>query len=206
MARAKVCGLTREADVQAAVAAGVDALGFIVDVDVDTPREITPAKAEQLIDTVPPFVTTVLVTMPDAAADAVMLAELVGADAIQTYGLPPADLSVVINDFHGAVIPAVSPEEVAEYGHLGYALLVDTPREEGGGGTGETHDWERTREVTADLDRPVVLAGGLTPENVAEAVATVEPYAVDTASGVEREGGVKDHDAVRAFVERARQA
>ena len=206
MVRAKVCGLTRQADIEAAVAAGADALGFIVDVDVDTPREITPAKAEGLINTVPPFVTTVLVTMPDAAADAVMLAELVGADAIQTYGLPPADLSVVITDFHGAVIPAVSPDEVAEYGHVGHALLVDTPAEDGGGGTGETHDWAATRAATADLDRPVVLAGGLTPDNVAEAVAAVEPYAVDTASGVEREGGVKGHDAVRAFVKRARDA
>ncbi|MFB6116960.1 phosphoribosylanthranilate isomerase [Halosegnis sp.] len=206
MVRAKVCGLTSEADVRAAVAAGADALGFIVDVDVDTPREIPPAKAEQLINTVPPFVTSVLVTMPDAAADAAMLAELVGADAIQTHGLAPGDVSVLITNFHGPVVPAVGPEEVAEFRNVGHALLVDTPTEDGGGGTGETHDWDRTREMTANLDRPLILAGGLTPENVREAIAVVEPYAVDTASGVEREGGVKDHDAVRAFVERAQGA
>lgn len=205
MVRAKVCGLTREEDVDAAVDAGADALGFIVDVDVDTSREITPATAEHLIASVPPFVTTVLVTMPDAAADAVMLAELVGADAIQTHGLAPGDLSVLVNNFYGAVIPAVSPDEVAEYGHVGHALLVDTPSEDGGGGTGETHDWAATRRATADLDRPLILAGGLTPENVQEAIRTVQPYAVDTASGVERDGGVKDHDAVRAFIARARE-
>lgn len=206
MARAKVCGLTRDADVRAAVDAGADALGFIVDVDVDTPREITPATAEALIESVPPFVTTTLVTMPDSAAQAVTLAELVGADAIQIHGLPPGDVAVVVADFHGAVVPAVSTDEVAEYASVGHALLVDTPSEDGGGGTGETHDWEATRAATAELDRPVVLAGGLGPENVTDAVTAVDPYAVDVASGVEREGGVKDHDAVRAFVRRARGA
>lgn len=204
MARAKVCGLTNEADVDAAVDAGADALGFIVDVDVDTPREITPAKAEALIESVPPFVTTTLVTMPDSAAQAVTLAELVGADAIQTHGLPPEDIAVVIADFHGAVVPAVSTDEVEEYANVGHALLVDTPSDGGGGGTGETHDWGATRAATAEVDRPVVLAGGLTPENVTDAIAAVDPYAVDVASGVEQEGGVKDHDAVRAFVNRAR--
>lgn len=206
MARAKVCGLTNEADVRAAVDAGADALGFIVDVDVDTPREITPATAEELIETVPPFVTTTLVTMPDSAAQAVTLAELVGADAIQTHGLPPGDVAVVIADFRGAVVPAVSTDEVEAYANVGHALLVDTPSDGGGGGTGETHDWAATRAATAELDRPVVLAGGLTPENVTDAIAAVDPYAVDVASGVEREGGVKDHDAVRAFVRRARGA
>jgi phosphoribosylanthranilate isomerase len=205
MARAKVCGLTREADVAAAVDAGADALGFIVDVDVDTPREITPAKAEALIESVPPFVTSVLVTMPDTVADAVTLAELVGADDVQTHGLPPGDVAVLVANFYGAVIPAVSTDEVPEYANVGHALLVDTPSAGGGGGTGETHDWAATREATADLDRPVVLAGGLTPENVADAVATVDPYAVDVASGVEAAGGEKDHDAVRAFVERAHE-
>jgi phosphoribosylanthranilate isomerase len=80
---------------------------------------------------------------------------------------------------------------------------VDSIDEDGGGGTGRTHDWEQTRERVADLDTPVVLAGGLTPDNVAEAVATVDPFAVDVATGVERSGGVKDHDAVRAFVRAA---
>ncbi|MFC7234340.1 phosphoribosylanthranilate isomerase [Halosegnis marinus] len=203
MARAKVCGLTSEADVRAAVEAGADAVGFIVDVDVDTPREVTPATAERLVETVPPFVTATIVTMPDSAAEAVTLAELVGADAIQTHGLPPEDVAVLVANFYGPVVPAVPTDGVADYAGVGHALLVDTPSEAGGGGTGETHDWAATREATADLDRPVILAGGLTPDNVADAVAAVDPYAVDVASGVESEGGVKDHDAVRAFVRNA---
>ncbi|WP_255148749.1 phosphoribosylanthranilate isomerase [Halorarius halobius] len=203
MARAKVCGLTREADVRAAVDAGADAVGFVVNVDVETPREIPPARAEELAATVPPFVTTVLVTMPDTAAEAVTLAELVGADAVQTHGLSPADVGVVATSFHGPVIPAVSSDEVADYANVGHALLVDTPSEAGGGGTGRTHDWDATRTATADVDRPVILAGGLTPENVQAAVDAVEPYAVDVASGVEASGGVKDHGAVERFVARA---
>jgi phosphoribosylanthranilate isomerase len=206
MVREKICGLTREADVAAAVAAGADALGFIVDVDTDTPREISPARAEALIETVPPFVTTVLVTMPDTVADAVTLAELVGADAVQTHGLPPGDVAVLVTNFYGAVVPAVTTDEVAEYANVGHALLVDTPHEGGGGGTGETHDWVATRDATTDLDRPVVLAGGLTPTNVADAIETVGPYAVDVASGVEATGGEKDHTAVRAFIDRAHEA
>lgn len=206
MVRAKVCGLTREADVNAAVDAGADAVGFIVKVDVDTHRELAPARAEELIESVPPFVTSVLVTMPDTAAEAVTLAELVGADAVQTHGLSPDDCTIAAMDFHGPVVAAVSTEEVADYAHAADALLVDTPSAEGGGGTGRTHDWDATRNAIEGLDTPVILAGGLTPENVTEAIETVDPFAVDVASGVEAADGTKDHDAVRAFVARAQEA
>lgn len=203
MTRTKVCGLTSEADVRAAVEAGADAVGFIVDVDVETPREIAAETAATLEATVPPFVTTTLVTMPDNAAQAITLADLVQVDAIQIHGLDPSALSVVVESFRGPVIPAIAPDEIPTYGHLGDALLVDTPSEGGGGGTGETHDWTATREATADLDRPLILAGGLTPDNVTDAIDTVEPYGVDVASGVESAPSEKDPDAVAAFVERA---
>lgn len=206
MARAKICGLTQQSDVRAAVEAGADAVGFIVDVDVESPREIDPAHAERLIDAVPPFVTSVLVTMPDSAASAVTLAELVGADALQVHGLAPDDCAVAARDFYGPVVAAVSTEEVTDYASAADALLVDTPSTDGGGGTGETHDWAATRDAAAEVDRPVLLAGGLTPDNVAEAVETVRPHAVDVASGVESAGGVKDHDAVDAFVTAAQEA
>jgi phosphoribosylanthranilate isomerase len=206
MVRAKVCGLTRETDVQAAVDAGADAVGFVAKVDVDTHRELEPARAEQLIESVPPFVTSVLVTMPDTAAEAVTLAELVGADAVQVHGLAPEDCTIAAMNFHGPVVAAVSTAEVAAYAHAADALLVDTPSEAGGGGTGETHDWTATRDAIEGLDTPVVLAGGLTPENVTEAIETVDPFAVDVASGVEAADGTKDHDAVCAFVTRAQEA
>ncbi|WP_440989100.1 phosphoribosylanthranilate isomerase [Haloarchaeobius baliensis] len=210
MTRVKVCGLTREADVDAAVDAGADAIGFVVDVPVDSPREISAARAAELVAHAPPFVTTVLVTMPDAPARAATLVEQIEPDAVQIHSdLPPGDVAYLRSRVDARVVKHVDaavPETAERYVDVVDALLVDSIGEDGGGGTGETHDWARTREATADLDVPVVLAGGLTPSNVGEAVATVDPFAVDVASGVEASGGVKDHDAVAAFVAATREA
>ena len=90
-----------------------------------------------------------------------------------------------------------------EYAGVADALVLDSTDERGAGGTGETHDWARARAVVADLDTPVLLAGGLTPENVSRAVRTVDPFGVDVSSGIEESGGAKDHDALRRFVDRA---
>jgi len=224
MTRVKLCGITREADRDAAVGAGADAVGFIVDVDVDTPREIDAGRARELVAGVPPFATSVLVTMPATVQDALTLHEQVGADAVQVHGtLSPEYLGGLRARADVPVIAAVGPDaDLPAYAEAADALLVDSVDEQGGGGTGETQDWERTAELVADLDVPVVLAGGLTPENVRTAVETVDPFAVDTASGVERAqrgrdarreaerndgveeaGGVKDHDAIQQFVARA---
>ena len=208
MTRVKICGVTRGADRDVAVAAGADALGFIVDVAVDTPREIGAGRARELVDGVPPFVSAVLVTMPDAVQDAVSLQTTVGADAIQVHGtLAPSFVGGLRERVDADVVVAVGPDaNLAAYAEVADALLVDSVDDAGGGGTGETHDWEATRGAVDGLDVPVVLAGGLTAENVGGAIETVAPYAVDTASGVEREGGIKDHDAVRAFIATARDA
>jgi phosphoribosylanthranilate isomerase len=206
MTRVKICGITRAEDRDAAVAAGADALGVIVDVSVDSPREISAAQAADLVAGVPPFVTTVLVTMPAAVQKAVRLQRSVGADAIQVHGtLSPDVLGGLRERVDASVLAAVGTDaDLPAYADVADALLVDSIDDEGGGGTGETQDWERTRDAVAGLSVPVVLAGGLTPANVSEAIETVEPFAVDTASGVEREGGLKDQEAVRAFVANAR--
>jgi len=205
MTRVKVCGVTREVDRDAVVAAGADALGVIADVPVDTPREVDPATAADLVAGVPPFVTSVLVTMPDSVQDAVALQRTVGADAVQVHTtLSPEKTGGLRARLDAGMVAAVDADgDLAGYADAADALLVDSTGEQGGGGTGETVDWERTRDRVADLDVPVALAGGLTPENVAEATRVVDPFAVDTASGVEREGGVKDHDAVERFVRAA---
>ena len=205
MTRVKLCGITSEADRDAAVAAGADALGVIVDVDVDSPRTISAKRAADLVAGVPPFVTTVLVTMPGSVEDAVSLLDVVGADAVQVHStLTPEYVGGLRSRVEETVVAAVGPDaDLAAYADAADALLVDSVDEEGGGGTGETQDWERTADSVAGADAPVILAGGLTPDNVGTAVETVSPYAVDTASGVEREGGVKDHDAMRVFVARA---
>jgi phosphoribosylanthranilate isomerase len=206
--RVKICGLTNESDRDAAVRAGADALGFIVDVPVDTPREVSPERADTLVSGAPPFVSTVLVTMPESVADAVTLQERVSADALQVHGgLSPGEIDQLGERVDAAVIAAVDVDDANAdaYAAASDALLVDSTDEQGAGGTGDTHDWERTRRLVERVDTPVVLAGGLTPENVGRAIETVEPFGVDTASGVEREGGRKDHDAAAAFVHRAKR-
>ncbi|MEF8842616.1 MAG: phosphoribosylanthranilate isomerase [Haloarculaceae archaeon] len=206
--RVKVCGLTHPQDLGVAVEAGADAVGIVSDVAVDTPREVPTERARGLAEVVPPFVTSVLVTMPDSAAECVDLAGRVGVDAVQVHGdLAPEVVGRLRGAFDGDVLVATDHERAPEYADVVDGLVIDSVDEAGAGGTGETHDWERTREAVEAFDVPVVLAGGLVPSNVARAVRTVRPFAVDVASGVE--GGVpgrKDRDAVRAFVSRAKRA
>jgi phosphoribosylanthranilate isomerase len=207
--RVKICGLTTAEDRDAAVAAGADALGFISQVPVETPRELAAETAGELVAGVPPLVTSVLVTMPDTVAEAVELQERVGADAVQIHGtLSPAEFERLGDRLDAALIAAVdvSEPEIEAYAAAADAVLVDSTSEGGGGGTGETHDWERTRESAEEIEAPLVLAGGLAPENVAAAIETVDPFAVDTASGVEREGGRKDHESIERFVTAAGRA
>ncbi|WP_290812782.1 phosphoribosylanthranilate isomerase [Halovivax sp.] len=208
MTRVKICGLTREADLAAAVDAGADAVGFVCDVPVETPREISVARATELVAATPPFVTSVLVTMPSGPERAIELVEAVEPDAIQVHAaLPPGDLAYLRSRVDANLLVAVGAGDVpaaARYEDLVDALVVDTVDADGAGGTGETHDWDRTREAAASLSTPVVLAGGLTPENVSAAVSSVTPFGVDVASGVEADGGEKDADAVGAFVRRAK--
>jgi phosphoribosylanthranilate isomerase len=219
MTRVKVCGITSREDLRVAVEAGADAVGLLVDVPVDSPREITPMQASRLAAATPPFVATVLVTMPETPEGVVELAETVTADAVQVHGeLGTGDLAYLTANVEGQVLKTVDgtdPDRAPRYDEVADALLVDSVDDDGAGGTGRTHDWDRTAEVAADLDSPVVLAGGLTPENVADAVRAVDPFAVDVASGVEREhggshdptsaGSRKDPDAVAEFVENARR-
>ena len=209
MTRIKTCGVTTTEDRDAVVDAGADAVGVIHGVPVDTPREVDEATAQSLVAGVPPIVTSVLVTMPTTVQEALKRVDEIEPDAVQVHdGLSPAELGALSRRVSQQLLAVVDPlaDDLGAYANHADAVLVDSVDDEGAGGTGETHDWERTRKLVADLDVPVILAGGLTPDNVAEAVRTVRPFAVDTASGVESSGGVKDHDAVRAFVANARGA
>lgn len=209
MTRVKVCGHTRESDVEASVERGADAIGVISGVPVDSPRAVDSERAVELLERVPPFVTGVLVTMPDTPEEAVGLVERTRPDALQIHGpFSPVDLERVREAISRPAIKSVDaedPEEARRFDAIADALLVDSTDASGAGGTGRTHDWEHTRELAGGLDSPVVLAGGLTPGNVAEAIGIAEPFGVDVASGVERDGGVKDHEAVERFVERAKR-
>ncbi|WEL16525.1 Phosphoribosylanthranilate isomerase [Halorhabdus sp. SVX81] len=201
----KVCGHTRIEDVRASVRGGVDAVGVISEVPVDTPREVAPERAADLLDAVPPLVSGVLVTMPETVEDARKLVGETQPDAVQVHGtLDPDEVEELAAAIPQSVLVALDHgADLDAYADAADGLVVDSLDEAGGGGTGRTHDWDRTAELVERLDVPILLAGGLTPENVAEAVETVRPFGVDTASGVERDGGVKDHDAVEQFVDRA---
>lgn len=205
MVRAKVCGLTRAEDVALAVDAGADAVGVVVDVPVDSPRAVSADRAAELFAGAPPFVTTVLVTMPETAERARRLYETTTPDVVQVHGtLSPEAVADLRASIPASVLVAVGLEDpIREYATVADGVVVDSTDESGAGGTGRTHDWERTRDLRDALDVPLVLAGGLTPGNVADAVVTVDPFAVDVSSGVEARGGVKNPEAVRAFVQRA---
>lgn len=204
MTRVKLCGITRERDLEAAVAAGSDAVGVITDVPVETPREVSRERAADLVAQVPPFVTSVLVTMPDDPDAAADLVAHVRPDTVQIHGCSPGAVAALQERLPVPVLAAVDvTDDVGAYGPHADALVLDSTDEQGAGGTGEVHDWDHARSQVDDLDVPVVLAGGLTPANVADAVARVAPFAVDVASGVESSGGRKDHDAMRRFVARA---
>ncbi|MFD1634198.1 phosphoribosylanthranilate isomerase [Haloplanus ruber] len=207
MVRTKICGVTNEADLRAVSEAGAAAVGFITEVSVDTPREVAPDRAADLVAAAPPFLSTVLVSMPETPARAVELAGAVAPDAIQLHGeFDAADVRYVRREARADVIMTVDAAETdraREYDGVADAVLVDSTTESGAGGTGETHDWDAAADLVDDLSTPLVLAGGLTPENVAEAARTVGPYAVDVSSGVERRGGEKNHEAVKAFVRNA---
>ncbi|MFB6171678.1 MAG: phosphoribosylanthranilate isomerase [Haloarculaceae archaeon] len=204
MTRVKLCGLTNERDLDAAVATGADAVGVIADVPVETPREVPVDAAADLVGRVPPLVTSVLVTMPDDAGAAADLVARIRPDALQVNGCDPETVAAIRERLSVPVLAAVdAAADVAAYADGADAVLLDSTGDRGAGGTGEVHDWDRARAQVEALDVPVVLAGGLTPTNVGDAVDRVAPFAVDVASGVEAAGGRKDHDAMQQFVRRA---
>lgn len=195
--RIKVCGLTRVEDVQAAVAAGVDAIGLVF--YPESPRHVTIAQAVTLCREIPPFVTIVGLFVNASRAEVHRVVESVPLNLLQFHG----DETVGQCEGFGLpylraarVRPGVDLLEFASQFPSARALLLDTwtPAY---GGSGESFDWSL---VPASCPLPVILSGGLTPDNVAEAIRQVRPVAVDVSSGVESAKGIKDAVKIRAFV------
>lgn len=194
--RIKFCGFTRHEDVDQAVALGVDALGFVM--WPRSARGIDPDALAALAAPVPAFVTRVgLFVNPDVALVEACLPHL---DLIQFHGDEPADFCA---QFDRPWIKALRMRDnldlhqAAQQYAAAQALLLDAYRPGVPGGTGETFDWSR---IPAALQKPVILAGGLTVENIAAAVAQVAPYAVDVSGGIEAAPGQKDARRMADFV------
>jgi len=189
----KICGITREADAALAVRLGASALGFVL--WPGSPRHVPFARVKLITATLPPFVMPVGVFV-DPTVDDIARAAQSGVRLAQIHGVLPESSPLPVLR---AVHLGHNPEGLdAEVGDL-EAVLLDAYDPERHGGTGRTVDFTRAAAIAAR--RTVVLAGGLTPANVADAIRTVKPYAVDVASGVESEPGIKDPARLRAFVE-----
>lgn len=200
----KICGVTREADVEAIVAAGADAIGL--NFALASPRRVSAARARELVRAVPAGAVTWVGVFVDADREELARTrDEVGLDLLQLHGNEAEDLRASFGaEAYKAVRIATREDVEAARLFAGDRLLVDAKVAGAMGGTGATFDWSLVRELVAE--RNVVLAGGLGPENVARAVREVRPFGIDTASGVESSPGVKDANLVRAFVERARAA
>ena len=209
--RVKICGITRKEDLDAAVAAGADAVGFVVGV-ASSPRNIALEKAEKLIRQVPPFVKSVLVTVPKSI-DEFETYEKLNPDAIQIHGENlHAAASVRLKFPNIQLIGAVNAQRakdlniIARASKLFDAILLDSFADGRYGGTGVVHDWKLSKRFKQVIHpKPLILAGGLNPENVAEAVRTVQPYAVDVSSGVEQQPGIKSHKKIVEFIKNAKR-
>ena len=201
MTAVKICGIRRLEDAEAAVAFGANALGFVL--WPDSPRHTSFDAARRIGAFLPPFVIKVAVFVNPSAAD-VSKAAASGMQMAQIHGDVPAwpggrPPIPIIRAVHLGAGTAESIEpSVADT-----TIHLDAKDPERHGGTGKTVDWKRAALV-ARLRR-VVLAGGLTPTNVAEAIRMVKPYAVDVASGVEASPGVKDHELMRQFIAAAKE-
>jgi phosphoribosylanthranilate isomerase len=202
--KVKICGITRVEDAQAAVAAGADLLGFVF---YDrSPRHVTLGEAAAIARTVPPHVVRVGLFVNAPAPDVAEAISACGLQLLQFHGDEPPEYC---RQFPAMTMKAFRMKDAETLGQLPEyatdAWLLDAYVPGERGGTGHTFNWDLA-VAAVKLGRPVFLAGGLTPENVAEAVRRVRPFAVDVSSGVEAAPGVKDAVRMRAFIAAAKAA
>jgi phosphoribosylanthranilate isomerase len=201
MVRVKICGLTNLDDALAAARLGADALGFVF---ADSPRRVEPEAVRRIVRQLPPLVTTVGVFADQPADEVLRIVDHCGLDLIQLHG---RETEAQAERFGRRVIKAVPVEngrEPAADAYPGCLLLLDSFSPVARGGTGRTFDWNLAREVAKK--RPVILAGGLSPDNVGRAIDLVQPDAVDVCSGVEIFKGKKNHDRMASFIDQVRRA
>ena len=210
--KVKICGITRKKDLIAAAVAGADAVGFVVDA-VDSPRNLKLRKASKLFKLVPPFVKSVLVTVPSSLDELVQNCRELNPNVVQIHGekleneaftwkrISKIPLIRSINANSRNVLQTASAKAKIFDG-----LHLDSLTRNHHGGTGLTHDWNLSNRIKKSIEPvPLILAGGLNPGNVAAAVNIVQPYAVDVSSGVESKPGIKDPKKIFTFIKNAKE-
>lgn len=212
--RVQIAGVSSLEEALATADAGADALGFTVRLPHGVHDGLTEARARGIVAALPPFVASVAITYVATARAAVELCRYLGVSTLQLHGpFPTAELPLIRAGLpHLKLIRAVhvtGPPAIAEARSLARhvdALILDTydPASGRGGATGLTHDWALSRQIVAETRVPVILAGGLTPDNVAAAIAAVRPWGVDVHTGVENADGTRNLDKVRAFIRAAK--
>ncbi|HJJ50638.1 MAG TPA: phosphoribosylanthranilate isomerase [Methanocorpusculum sp.] len=208
--KCKICGTGSFADLKCAVDAGADAIGFLMGITHKTQDAVSPEEASAMIKTLPPFIEPVAVTHLQEADSIIDIVQRSRCTTLQIQNTISFEDVAMIQDVlpHIRIIKAVhvmdtsaikTAEEVTAYAD---AIILDTRTPERLGGTGLTHDWSISAKIVQASNIPVILAGGLTPENVATAIHQVQPYAVDVHTGVKR-NNVRDAEKTKAFVEAA---
>ncbi len=208
MTAIKICGITREQDALAAARYGANAIGLVF--YAQSPRYVTPARATELMRALPPFVMSVGLFVDASADEVTRTLAAARVDLLQFHGNESPAYCRQISRQCGVpylkaarVRPGLDLLQYAHDYHDAKALLLDAYVEGAHGGTGSTFDWAL---IPKNLPLPVVLSGGLTPENVTMAIQAVRPWAVDVSSGVEISKGIKDTAKIAAFVTGVRNA
>ena len=202
--RIKICGITRPQDAAEAVKEGADAIGLVF--YPPSPRAVSLQQAAQLVAILPPFITVVGLFVNAHKDEVERVLDTVRIDLLQFHGDETPEECIA---FGKPYIKAIRMREGLDLYHersryrSAGALLLDTYSKGIPGGTGDSFDWGR---IPANLAESVVLAGGLTPNNVEQAVRTVRPYAVDVSGGVESDKGIKDGARIAAFIRGVRRA
>jgi phosphoribosylanthranilate isomerase len=214
--RVKICGITRVADGLSACAAGADAIGLVF--WNGTPRFVDVARAREIADALPPFVTRVGLFVDPTGSSVKAVLEAVPLDVLQFHGAEPPDLCRAFARPYLKAVHVKDEVDLIEYARRyddAAGLLFDSfSPGDLPGGTGRSFDWSRlSPAVQATLPAPVILSGGLDPSNVGAAIRAVRPWAVDVSSGVEERGpdgkarrGIKDAALIAAFIEGVRNA
>jgi len=201
--RVKICGITNLDDAMAAVDFGADALGFVF--FKESPRYISSSNAASIIKRLPSFITTVGVFVNEQPEEIENVIAISGVDVIQLHGEEPPERCVftkrVIKAMRVETLESLDP--LMDYRGIVSAFLLDTFTSGLFGGTGKIFNWDIAVEAK-QLGR-IILAGGLTQDNIVDAVERVRPYGVDVSSGVEIEKGRKDHKKMQLFIERAKE-